>query len=102
MASTQMPLNNLLKNYSKNDKRLLSWTDITINAFEECKKKLSEATLLCHPDPTATLALHVDASDIAIGGALHQSTKQCLQPFVFFLRNCLLLNTVIQHMTENS
>ncbi|GFU30057.1 integrase catalytic domain-containing protein [Trichonephila clavipes] len=36
-----------------------------------CKQALADAALLAHPSPSAPLALHVDASDYAIGGALH-------------------------------
>ncbi|GFW11866.1 hypothetical protein TNCV_4100771 [Trichonephila clavipes] len=34
---------------------------------ERCKQALADAALLAHPSPSAPLALHVDASDYAIG-----------------------------------
>ncbi|GFV17220.1 retrovirus-related Pol polyprotein from transposon 17.6 [Trichonephila clavipes] len=34
-----------------------------------CKQALADAALLAHPSPSAPLALHVDASDYAIGGS---------------------------------
>ncbi|GFU43368.1 retrovirus-related Pol polyprotein from transposon opus [Trichonephila clavipes] len=41
-----------------------------ITAFQRCKQALADAALLAsHPSPSAPLALHVDASDYAIGGA---------------------------------
>ncbi|GFV19609.1 hypothetical protein TNCV_478351 [Trichonephila clavipes] len=43
-----------------------------LTAFQRCKQALADAALLAHPSPSAPLALHVDASDYAIGGALHQ------------------------------
>ncbi|GFT40542.1 transposon Tf2-8 polyprotein [Trichonephila clavipes] len=45
-----------------------------------------DAALLAHPSPSAPLALHVDASDYAIGGALHQVVDSELQPLAFFSR----------------
>ncbi|GFU15065.1 hypothetical protein TNCV_3702481 [Trichonephila clavipes] len=44
-----------------------------------CKQALADAALLAHPSPSAPLALHVDASDYAIGGALHQVVDSELQ-----------------------
>ncbi|GFU78115.1 uncharacterized protein TNCV_5003981 [Trichonephila clavipes] len=38
-------------------------------AFQRCKQALADAALLAHPSPSAPLALHVDASDYAIGGS---------------------------------
>ncbi|GFS76310.1 hypothetical protein TNCV_4668341 [Trichonephila clavipes] len=55
-------------------------------AFQRCKQALADAALLAHPSPSAPLALHVDASDYAIGGALHQVVDSELQPLAFFSR----------------
>ncbi|GFV25629.1 transposon Tf2-11 polyprotein [Trichonephila clavipes] len=52
---------------------------------ERCKQALADAAL-AHPSPSAPLALHVDASDYAIGGALHQVVDSELQPLAFFSR----------------
>ncbi|GFT48557.1 retrovirus-related Pol polyprotein from transposon 297 [Trichonephila clavipes] len=54
--------------------------------FQRCKQALADAALLAHPSPSAPLALHVDASDYAIGGALHQVVDSELQPLAFFFR----------------
>ncbi|GFV97438.1 retrovirus-related Pol polyprotein from transposon 17.6 [Trichonephila clavipes] len=51
-----------------------------------CKQALADVALLAHPSPSAPLALHVDASDYAIGGALHQVVDSELQPLAFFSR----------------
>ncbi|GFU13257.1 transposon Tf2-9 polyprotein [Trichonephila clavipes] len=53
---------------------------------KRCKQALADAALLAHPSPSAPLALHVDASDYAIGGALHQVVDSELQPLAFFSR----------------
>ncbi|GFX17279.1 transposable element Tc1 transposase [Trichonephila clavipes] len=51
-----------------------------------CKQALADAAFFAHPSPSAPLALHVDASDYAIGGALHQVVDSELQPLAFFSR----------------
>jgi len=55
-----------------------------VQAFEDCKGSLSRATLLTHPDSSATLALFTDASDIAIGTALQQHVCDAWQPLAFY------------------
>ncbi|GFT32191.1 retrovirus-related Pol polyprotein from transposon 17.6 [Trichonephila clavipes] len=51
-----------------------------------CKQALADAALLAHPSPSAPLAFHEDASDYAIGDALHQVVDSELQPLAFFSR----------------
>ncbi|GBM94371.1 Retrovirus-related Pol polyprotein from transposon 17.6 [Araneus ventricosus] len=70
----------------KKDSRKINWTPEAAETFQRCKQALADATLLSHPSPSATLALHVDASDFAIGGALHQVVDSELQPLAFFSR----------------
>ncbi|GFW04728.1 RT_RNaseH_2 domain-containing protein [Trichonephila clavipes] len=70
----------------KKDSKLLNWSSEAITAFQRCKQALADAALLAHPSPSAPLALHVDASDYAIGGALHQVVDSELQPLAFFSR----------------
>ncbi|GFU74118.1 retrovirus-related Pol polyprotein from transposon 17.6 [Trichonephila clavipes] len=70
--------------YGKKDSKPLNWSSEAITAFQRCKQALADAALLAHPSPS--LALHVDASDYAIGGALHQVVDSELQPLAFFSR----------------
>ncbi|GFS79382.1 gag-pol polyprotein [Trichonephila clavipes] len=70
----------------KKDLKPLNWSSEAITAFQRCKQALVDAALLAHPSPSAPLALHVDASDYAIGGALHQVVDSELQPLAFFSR----------------
>ncbi|GFW56435.1 hypothetical protein TNCV_2089421 [Trichonephila clavipes] len=70
----------------KKDSKPLNWSSEAITAFQRCKQALADAALLAHPSPSAPLALHVDASDYAIGGALHQVVDSELQPLAFFPR----------------
>ncbi|GFT99024.1 retrovirus-related Pol polyprotein from transposon 297 [Trichonephila clavipes] len=57
-----------------------------LSEFLKGSKALADAALLAHPSPSAPLALPVDASDYAIGGALHQVVDSELQPLAFFSR----------------
>ncbi|GFW47275.1 transposon Tf2-9 polyprotein [Trichonephila clavipes] len=70
----------------KKDSKPLNWSSEAITAFQRCKQALADAALLAHPSPSAPLALHVDASNYAIGGALHQVVVSELQPLAFFSR----------------
>ena len=52
-----------------------------------------EATLLAHPRPDAKLVLYTDASDVAIGGALHQQAPEELQPLASYSRELAIAET---------
>ncbi|GFT83505.1 retrovirus-related Pol polyprotein from transposon 17.6, partial [Nephila pilipes] len=83
-ARTQAVLNSYLKGVKKNDRTLILWTEESAAAFEKCKKDLTEATVLYHPSADASFAIVVDASDTAVGAALHQQTSKGWQPLAFF------------------
>ncbi|GFW30207.1 hypothetical protein TNCV_3067591 [Trichonephila clavipes] len=86
-AKQQYLLSEFLKgSKGKKDSKPLNWSSEAITAFQRCKQALADAALLAHPSPSAPLALHVDASDYAIGGALHQVVDSELQPLAFFSR----------------
>ncbi|GFT24728.1 transposon Tf2-9 polyprotein [Trichonephila clavipes] len=86
-AEQQYLLSEFLKgSKGKKDLKPLNWSSEAITAFQRCKQALADAALLAHPSPSAPLALHVDASDYAIGGALHQVVDSELQPLAFFSR----------------
>jgi len=80
----QAPLNELLKDSKKNDKKPVSWITETINAFINCKKELTQAILLTHPIEGTSLLLSTDASDIAIGASLEQVSDNKLTLLAFF------------------
>ncbi|GFW41720.1 retrovirus-related Pol polyprotein from transposon 297 [Trichonephila clavipes] len=87
----------------KKDSKPLNWSSEAITAFQRCKQALADAALLAHPSPSAPLALHVDASDYAIGGALHQVVDSELQPFwLSFPENLLHLKSLTVPTTVNS
>jgi cleavage and polyadenylation specificity factor subunit 1 len=71
-AKHQAPLNELLREPRRNDKRKVPWTPTVELAFESCKTNLAQAALLSHPCPNAPLALVTYASDGAIGASLEQ------------------------------
>ncbi|UYV76640.1 hypothetical protein LAZ67_14001550 [Cordylochernes scorpioides] len=82
-ASTQAPLHAMVegrKNVS------CQWTPTALQAFDQCKFQLANAALLHHPFPEAPLCLTVDASDFAVGAALHQQVGNNFQPIAFFSR----------------
>ncbi|GFT80432.1 retrovirus-related Pol polyprotein from transposon 17.6 [Trichonephila clavipes] len=81
---------------SKKDSKPLNWSSEAITAFQRCKQALADAALLAHPSPSAPLALHVDASDYAIGSALHQVVDSELQPLAFFSRKLTSSEKVLQ------
>ncbi|GFU15043.1 retrovirus-related Pol polyprotein from transposon 297 [Trichonephila clavipes] len=96
-AEEQYLLSEFLKGYKgKKDSKPLNWSSEAITAFQRCKQALADAALLAHPSPSAPLALHVDASDYAIGGALHQVVDSELQPLAFFSRKLTSSEKVLQ------
>ncbi|GFX80999.1 retrovirus-related Pol polyprotein from transposon 17.6 [Trichonephila clavipes] len=83
-ARTQAVLNNYLKGAKRNDWTPILWSEESAAAFEKCKKDLSDATVLHHPSADESFAIVVDASDTAVGAALHQQTSKGWQPLAFF------------------
>ena len=79
-ASIQVPLHSALAGLKVKGSQLVDWTPTTVQAFVDCKASLSRVTLLAHPDPSATLTLFTDASDIVIGTALQQRVYDAWQP----------------------
>lgn len=85
-AQSQLPLNSFLKQSIKKDKSKIPWTPQAEKAFEDCKKKLADATLLSYPSPGACLALTTDALSAAIGAKLEQRVNNNWEPLGFFSR----------------
>lgn len=85
-VNNQMKLQAMIKGNIKNDKTVLAWSTETEEAFERCKDELANAALLAFPVQNAELSLHVDASDFAVGAALHQIVDGEIQPLGFFSR----------------
>ncbi|GFW24855.1 hypothetical protein TNCV_1961201 [Trichonephila clavipes] len=57
---------------SKSPQTPLEWTEEAENSFTAAKTALTDATLLKHPIPGATLSVWTDASNFAIGSSLMQ------------------------------
>lgn len=80
----QGPLLELTPGNKRRDKTIIEWTPSANKAFEECKQQLARVALLAHPDRDTELSLWCDASDFAVGAALHQISEGQLQPLGFF------------------
>ena len=70
---------------TKNSK--VPWTQEMSSSFVAAKTALARAAVLAHPDPTAEVALAVDASGSHVGGVLQQRVRGGgWQPLSFFSR----------------
>jgi cleavage and polyadenylation specificity factor subunit 1 len=84
-AEILAPLNKLTS-VKKGRGKAFVWSDEAESAFVKSKELLAESTLLVFPVREATTSLTVDASGLAVGGALHQEIDGKLQPIAFFSR----------------
>ncbi|KFD58638.1 LOW QUALITY PROTEIN: hypothetical protein M513_00331 [Trichuris suis] len=80
IAVVLRPLDSIVSSSPKK----IAWSHNALNAFQKAKLALANATLLQHPDPTAPLALMVDASDQAVGAVLQQYVNSIWKPVAFF------------------
>jgi cleavage and polyadenylation specificity factor subunit 1 len=83
-ALTQAPLNSLHPSNKKGKNVNINWTEELDTAFQNCKKKLAEATLLSYPQSNAKTSLYVDASDQGMGGVLQQNINGEFRPIAFY------------------
>ncbi|GBM78124.1 Retrovirus-related Pol polyprotein from transposon opus [Araneus ventricosus] len=60
-ADTQASLHEFFKNSKKNDKRPVSWTDVTLATFKKCKADIINAATLTFHAPNQQLSIMVDA-----------------------------------------
>lgn len=74
----------IAKTNKKKDNSPVQWNAAAERAFEKTKQEIADATMLTHPVHDARLILHTDASNTAIGAALHQEIDGELQPLGFF------------------
>ena len=75
LADKLTPLHAALSDPEKEKKKEILWSSDCEAAFLSAKEALSAATLLHHPSPAARTALHVDASNEAIGAELAQLSR---------------------------
>ena len=79
-ASILQPLYSATASKSKD----LQWSDAMVQAFQNAKEALANATMLTHPRCNAPTSLTVDASDLAVGAVLQQLVHGCWKPLGFF------------------
>lgn len=84
-ASIQAPLHALLTDNVKGAKPI-DISGKSLEAFQNCKESLCRAALLAHPDFNAKIAMVTDASENAIGAAIHQRRGDYWEPLGFFSR----------------
>ena len=85
-ADIQSRLQALITTDKKRDKTPLKWTTVAETAFNEFKEALADAATLAHPRESSPIVLSTDASNTAIGAALHQIHGNQLEPLAFFSR----------------
>lgn len=85
-AEILQPLYAALCDANKTKKNTIEWSSSMIEAFNNSKKALADAARLVHPRTEATIAISVDASDIAVGAVLEQKAGGAWQPLAFFSR----------------
>ena len=78
-AAVSAPLTDLLKG-SKHGRQRLQWTLACDHAFAQLKSMLTSAPLLRHFDPTLRTAVHIDASQHAVGAVLLQWEPGVAEP----------------------
>lgn len=83
-AELHAPLNALLSGSKKNDNRQIVWTDLLVEVFNKCKLSIANIVQLSHPEPDCKLVLFTDASDVAVGSALHKVTPSGYLPLSFY------------------
>lgn len=71
-AMSQILLHSIPSQNKKNDNTKIIWTQERLDAFNQCKIQLTNATLLAHPTENDPLAVVTDASNTAIGATLQQ------------------------------
>ncbi|GFU96557.1 transposon Tf2-6 polyprotein [Trichonephila clavipes] len=100
-AEAQAPLNKLITNSKKNDKRPVPWNEKAETAFMQCKSLLANVATLNYPIPDQQLCLLTDASNSAVGGVLNCLTKNGPQPIAFFSRKLSATEKNTARMTGN-
>ena len=68
------------------DSKTLTWGPDQDGAFQSAKDAIANAATLARPDPSASLYLITDASNIAVGAVLEQEVAGERQPLAFFSR----------------
>lgn len=77
-ATCLAPLNNLTRKGVK-----FNWDIACQRSFDECKKLISEKSILVQYDPSKELFLTCDASGSGVGGCLSQKHDQKEEPVIF-------------------
>ena len=82
-ADLLQPLTDLLKDRKKKNEPI-ELSERELLSFNTAKEELANSTLLNHPKSDVPLSLFVDASDVGVGGVVHQLVDNEWQPLAFF------------------
>ena len=86
-AEWMKPLYSAATNKRPGQKFVDTWRELKLQEnFDAVKAMIMNAAKLAHPDPSAPLALTVDASKFAVGGTIEQFVNNCWQPLGFWSR----------------
>ncbi|RVE42939.1 hypothetical protein evm_012417 [Chilo suppressalis] len=96
-ADSQSLLNKYLHKAKKRDKTKIEWNVESLEAFEQCQKSLSNASMLSYPEPQSKLALMCDASNTGVGAVLQQKVANDWKPLGYFSKG--LTNTQKKYST---
>jgi hypothetical protein len=81
------PLENLLENYKKNSKRLITWNPKAEEAFTMIKNEIKTLPKLYFMDSNAEIFLNTDACDHGVGAYLYQIIDGVEQPIGFLSKS---------------
>lgn len=84
LAEFTSPIHIIITNALKKKNKTVEWTEDAAQAFERIKECFALRVLLNHFNKDAKLSLTVDASNIAIGGVLQQTSNRNSEPLAFF------------------
>ena len=87
MSKYMYSLQQMLKNYNKNSKKLLNWTPMTQAAYETIVDLIRNCPMLYFMDESAPVFLYTDACDHGIGAYLYQLVNGEERPVAFMSKS---------------
>lgn len=100
-AEHQATLNDCIKQTKKSD--IIKWNEISVEAFNQCKLDLENASMLTHLIFDASIAVSVDTSNFAMGAVLEQKEIDCKgkdiwKPLAYYSKRLTETQKTIQYL----